>query len=134
MLTQTDLSRLRQSALVMRESKEASAATFYANLFETAPELRSMFPDQLAEQERKFAATLAVVVNSVMDWESLRPVVEALARRHVSYGVTAEHYPTVGTILIETLHGLGASEDDLAVWRKTYGFLADHMVATAYSS
>ncbi len=134
MLTQTDLTHLRQSALIMRESKESSAASFYANLFEAAPELRKLFPDLMVEQERKFAATLVVVVNSMMDWTSLQPVIEALARRHVSYGVTADHYKTVETALMKTVQSLGANEDDLAVWRKTYGFLADHMIATAYPS
>lgn len=132
MFSQSDLTRLRRSAIVMRESKEAAAAAFYANLFDTEPALRGMFPDQMAEQERKFAATLVVVVNSILDWDSLRPVVEALARRHVSYGVTAEHYQTVGTVLMDTLQKLGASPEDLLVWRRTYEFLAGHMVATAY--
>ena len=108
--------------------------SFYANLFETAPELRKMFPDQMVEQERKFAATLVVVLNSATDWPSLQPVIEALARRHVSYGVTADHYETVGDVLLETVQALGANEDDLAVWRKTYDFLASHMIATAYPS
>lgn len=132
MLTQTDISRLRNSALVIRKSKEASSAAFYKKLFDTAPELRRMFPDQMADQERKFAATLVVVVNSILDWETLRPVVEALARRHVSYGVRADHYKTVESVLLATLEDLGATKEDRAVWRKTFRFLADRMIATAY--
>ncbi|MFK7765524.1 MAG: globin domain-containing protein [Roseobacter sp.] len=132
MLTQTDISRLRQSALIMRESKEASAATFYAKLFDRAPELREMFPDQMVDQERKFAAALVVVVSSIVNLGTLRPVVEALARRHVSYGVTVDHFQTVEAALLATLEEQGATKEELALWRKIYRFLADHMIATAY--
>ncbi|MEO9895758.1 MAG: globin domain-containing protein [Paracoccaceae bacterium] len=132
MLNEADLNTLRSSALVMRDSRDSAAAAFYGNLFEKVPEVRSMFPDEISDQERKFAATLVVIVSSITNWDALKPVVEALARRHVTYGVKAEHYGIVGTILIETLHRLGASEKDITIWEKVYGFLSDHMIATAY--
>lgn len=132
MLTQSDLDILRRSALFVRESRNASTAAFYATLFRKAPELRSMFPQESTDQERKFAATLVVAVNSMSDWASLKPVVEALARRHVGYGVSAAHYDLVGAVLIETLEHLGADARELKVWRNVYGLLADHMIATAY--
>lgn len=132
MLSEIDLNTLRKSALIMRDSRDSAAAAFYANLFEKVPEVRSMFPEEISDQERKFAATLVVVVASISDWDALKPVIEALARRHVAYGVKADHYAVIGTVLIETLQRLGATAHDVAIWKKVYGFLADHMMTTAY--
>lgn len=132
MLKTSELDILRASALVMRDSKEAAAATFYDTLFQQSPELRALFPEQMTDQSRKFAATLAVAVNSLADWEALRPIVEALARRHLTYGVKPEHYETVGHALITTLQNYGARDRDIVVWEKVYGMLSDHMKATAY--
>lgn len=134
MLKTSDIDILRASALVMRDSKEAAAATFYDTLFEQAPDLRSLFPAQMTDQSRKFAATLAVAVNSLADWDGLRPIVEALARRHLTYGVKSEHYEVVGHALITTLRNFGANAEDIVVWEKVYGLLSNHMKATAYPS
>src|SRR5262249_8852273 len=42
-----------------------AAAMFYDRLFEIAPQVRAMFPDDMTEQRKKLMATLAVVVNSL---------------------------------------------------------------------
>jgi hemoglobin-like flavoprotein len=53
-------------------------------------------------------ATLKVAIKSLKDLDSLVPVLQQLAERHVNYGVTVEHYTTVGNALLATLKkGLG---------------------------
>ena len=86
----------------------------------------------MSEQARKFSATLVVAVNSLTDWEALQPSVEALARRHLTYGVELDHYEMVGTALQTALNRVGASADVCAAWRRVYGLLSEHMIATAY--
>jgi nitric oxide dioxygenase len=67
-----------------------------------------MFPTDMTEQRRKLMATLAVVVGGLGNLESVLPAASALAKRHVSYGARAEHYPVVGAALLWTLEkGLG---------------------------
>jgi len=62
---------------------------FYGRLFEIAPDVRALFPADLAEQKKKLIAMLATAVNNLHQVGSIVPAVQDLGRRHVGYGVTA---------------------------------------------
>jgi len=132
MLDQHELHTLRATPLVTPQHKVDAAHTFYKTLFELSPELRDLFPSDLSDQVRKFSATLVIAINSLNDWQALQPVVEAIARRHVSYGVTKEHYGLVRHALVVTLNKLAASEEELEIWGRVYDRLARHMIETAH--
>jgi hemoglobin-like flavoprotein len=58
------------------------------------------------------------------------PVVEDLGRRHAAYGVTDDHYDTVGAALLWTLEkGLGDAftAEAREAWTTVYGLLASTM-------
>lgn len=85
-----------------------AADLFYDRLFEIAPEVRSLFPDDLVAQKKKFITMLATAVSNLHELDKFVPVVEDLAMRHVGYGVTAKHYEPFGAALLWTLEeGLG---------------------------
>ena len=87
---------------------EAAAVLFYDRLFDIAPQMKAMFPDDMIEQRRKLMAMLAGVVKGLGNLEQVLPAASALAKRHVSYGAKARHYPAVGAALLWTLEkGLG---------------------------
>jgi nitric oxide dioxygenase len=112
-----------------------AAALFYGRLFEIAPEVKPLFHGDMTEQGRKLMATLAVVVNGLTDLESILPAASAIAKKHVAYGVKAEHYGPVGIALLWTLErGLGAEwTSDLAdAWRAAYTMLSEYMIDEAY--
>ena len=114
---------------------DQAAVMFYDRLFEIAPQVKAMFPADMAEQRRKLMATLAVVVNGLGNLESILPAASALATRHVSYGAKAEHYPVVGAALLWTLEkGLGdAWTPEVAdAWTTAYGTLSGFMISEAY--
>ena len=114
---------------------DTAATLFYGRLFETAPQVRVLFPDDLTEQKRKLMATLAIVVNGLNNLPSVLPAASALAKRHVGYGAEPAHYPVVGGALLWTLEqGLGpAWTPELAsAWTAAYTTLADFMIAEAY--
>jgi hemoglobin-like flavoprotein len=114
---------------------DQAAAMFYGRLFDIAPPVRPLFPKDMAEQQRKLMATLAVVVNGLANLETILPAASALAKRHVSYGVTADDYPIVGAALLWTLErGLGSAWNaQLAeAWTAAYTTLADFMIGEAY--
>lgn len=51
---------------------------------------------------------LSAAVNGLTTLEAPVPVVRQFGARHVTYGLPAEHYPTVGSALLWTLdQGLG---------------------------
>jgi hemoglobin-like flavoprotein len=126
---------LVQSSFARVEPIADTAATlFYTRLFELNPSLRLMFKGNMVEQGHKLMTTLKVVVNGLTRLEALVPAVQALGRRHASYGVTDEHYDTVADALLWTLQqGLGEyfTPDVAAAWCAAYGILADVMKAAA---
>src|SRR3979411_40453 len=82
---------------------KAAAVLFYDRLFDIAPQMKAMFPDDMIEQRRKLMAMLAGGVKGLGTLEEVLPAASALAKRHVSYGAKAEHYPVVGAALLWTL-------------------------------
>jgi hemoglobin-like flavoprotein len=89
----------------------------------------------MTEQRKKLMATLAVVVNGLGNLESVLPAASALARRHVSYGAKAEHYPVVGAALLWTLEkglGDGWTPKVAEAWATAYGMLSGFMISEAY--
>jgi nitric oxide dioxygenase len=114
---------------------ERAAELFYGRLFEIAPQVRAMFPDDMIEQRKKLMATLAIVVNGLNNLDTILPAASALAKRHVSYGAEAAHYPVVGQALLWTLEqGLGPSwTPEVAVaWTGAYTTLSEFMISEAY--
>jgi hemoglobin-like flavoprotein len=114
---------------------ETAAVLFYDRLFEIAPQVKAMFPADMTEQRRKLMATLAAVVNGLGNLTSILPAASALAKRHVSYGAKAEHYPVVGAALLWTLEkglGDGWTPEIAQAWTTAYGTLSGYMISEAY--
>jgi nitric oxide dioxygenase len=112
-----------------------AAELFYGRLFEIAPQVRAIFPDDMTEQRKKLMATLAIVVNGLNNLDTILPAASALAKRHVSYGAEAAHYPVVGQALLWTLEqGLGPSwtPEVAAAWSGAYTTLSGFMISEAY--
>ena len=109
-----------------------AADLFYGRLFEIAPEVRSMFPEDMKEQKIKLMSMLGTAVTNLHKLETILPAVKALGERHKGYGVTAAHYAPVGAALLWTLEkGLGPdfTPDVKAAWTETYTALAGVMTS-----
>ena len=134
-MTPDQVQLVQQSFAKVAPISETAAVLFYDRLFEVAPKVRSMFPTDLTEQRRKLMATLAVVVGGLGNLESVLPATSALAKRHVSYGAKAEHYPVVGAALLWTLEkglGDGWTPEIAEAWTAAYGTLSGFMISEAY--
>jgi hemoglobin-like flavoprotein len=109
-----------------------AADLFYDRLFELAPEVRVLFPQDLTEQKKKLISMLATAVTNLHQLETILPAVKDLGQRHKGYGVSAAHYAPVGAALLWTLEkGLGSdfTPDVKAAWTETYTALAGVMTA-----
>jgi nitric oxide dioxygenase len=136
-VTPDQVKLVRQSFAKVVPIADQAAILFYDRLFEIAPQVRAMFPDDMTEQRRKLMMMLAAVVNGLGDLPSILPAASALAKRHVAYGATAEHYPVVGSALLWTLEkglGEGWTPDVAAAWVAAYGTLSGYMISEAYGS
>src|SRR4051812_31908508 len=136
-MTPQDVKLVQESFAKVAPISETAAELFYGRLFEIAPQVRAMFPDDMTEQRKKLMATLAVVVNGLTNLEAILPAASALAKRHVGYGAQAEHYPVVGAALLWTLEkGLGEAwtPETASAWTAAYGTLSGYMISEAYGS
>jgi hemoglobin-like flavoprotein len=116
--------------------KDTAAELFYGRLFELDPSLRPMFKGDMVEQGRKLMMIINTAVNSLDNLGPILGAVEDMGRRHVGYGVTEEHYDTVGSALIWTLgKGLGEQFTPAVreAWVETYTTLASAMKQAAYA-
>lgn len=114
---------------------DKAAELFYDRLFETAPHVRAMFPDDMTTQRAKLMATLAIVVNGLNNLDAILPAASTLAKRHVGYGAQPWHYPPVGEALLWTLEkGLGDAWTPpvAAAWSEAYATLSRFMISEAY--
>ena len=134
-MTPEQVQLVQQSFAKVAPISEQAATIFYDRLFEVAPSVRAMFPDDMTEQRKKLMATLAVVVGGLSHIEAVLPAASALAKRHVSYGAKPEHYPVVGGALLFTLEnglGDGWTPPLAAAWTAAYGTLSTYMISEAY--
>jgi hemoglobin-like flavoprotein len=135
-MTPQQVALVQDSFAKVAPISEQAAALFYDRLFEIAPQVKPMFPDDMTEQRRKLMMMLAAVVNGLGNLASILPAASALAKRHVDYGAKAEHYPVVGAALLWTLQtGLGDGwTPELAdAWTTAFGTLSGYMIGEAYS-
>lgn len=110
---------------------DTAADLFYDRLFEIDPTTRPLFKaETLPEQKRKLMTMLSTVVGGLTRPDQIIPAAEALARRHVDYGVTGTQYDSVGAALLWTLErGLGPAWTTEAqeAWTAAYTLLAGVM-------
>ena len=132
MLTANDIALVRTSFAKVLPIKDVAADLFYNRLFEIAPEVRPMFPQDMKEQKVKLMAMLGTAVSNLHKLDEILPAVKALGQRHKGYGVTAAHYAPVGTALLWTLEqGLGPefTPEVKTAWTETYTALAGVMTS-----
>jgi hemoglobin-like flavoprotein len=80
-----------------------AADLFYDKVFELAPGVRSMFPDDMTSQKAKLVSIMNTVVTSLHEIETLVPTIEELGRFHGGKDVKPEHYGVVAEALLWTL-------------------------------
>jgi hemoglobin-like flavoprotein len=123
---------VRDSFAKLAPIADDAAALFYQRLFTLDPKLRTLFTHDMKEQGRKLMSMIATAVAQLDKVEALVPVLRALGKRHIGYGVRDSDYDTVATALLWTLEkGLGAdfTPGVKDAWTACYGVLAAEMKA-----
>jgi hemoglobin-like flavoprotein len=133
-MTPAQVACVQRSFAQLRPRADPVAARFYQYLFILDPSVRPLFPDDLTAQGRKLMDMLGLVVHGLPRLDTIRPVVQALGRRHVQYGVHPEHYKTVGAALLWTLEqelGPTWTPEVREAWATAYTALAAIMTTAA---
>jgi hemoglobin-like flavoprotein len=130
-MTAQQIDVIRQSWKHVMPIREVAGELFYTRLFETAPSVRALFPDDVKPQAKKLMAMLGTIVANLDNLAQFLPQVRALATRHNDYGAQPEHYAVVGEALLWTLEkGLGEhwSDEAKAAWTLAFTTLANVMI------
>ncbi len=111
------------------------ASRFYERLFAIDSSTRALFHGDMTEQRMKLMQTIAVVVGSLDDLSAIIPAIKSLGQRHVQYGVTIEHWNSVGAALLWALgdsFGEAFTDEVRDAWAAAYGLIAQTAIAAAY--
>lgn len=129
-----DIVSLKQSFYMIASQKDAFAHSFYQRLFSYYPEVASLFAyTEMKRQESSLMATLAAVVAGVERGDNLVPTVQKLGTKHYHYGVKPEHYPLVGSVLLETFNeylGQDFTAQMQDAWNQAYELISEQMIAS----
>jgi hemoglobin-like flavoprotein len=133
-MTPDQVRLVQDSFAKVRPIAGTAADLFYGRLFESAPQVRALFPEDMTEQKQKLMAMLGLAVANLNHPETVVPALQDLGRKHVAYGTQAAHYAPVGAALLWTLEqGLGPdfTPEVREAWTETYALVARVMQAAA---
>jgi hemoglobin-like flavoprotein len=133
-MTPRQVTLVQDSFAKVRPVADTAADLFYGRLFEIAPQVRAMFPDDMREQKKKLMAMLGLAVTNLDKPDMVVPALQNLGRQHVAFGTRAAHYQPVGEALLWTLErGLGPdfTPELREAWTETYALVSRVMQAAA---
>src|SRR4051794_8923589 len=77
------------------EKLDEAGEGFSRRLFERQPQVRALFPTDMARQREHLGASLAIVARNMIHLDILREPLMLLGAQHVLFGARPEHYPVV---------------------------------------
>jgi hemoglobin-like flavoprotein len=107
---------------------------FYARLFQAAPEVKPLFPEDMRRQKTMLLGALVLLRKSLRDLDAIVPKLRELGARHVAYGAQPEHYPVVGTVLIGSMAAIAGdawTSEFEAAWSGAFEIVAATMLEGA---
>ena len=125
---------LLEGIAVVERSGMSLAAEFYRTLFEAQPALRSMFPVDMASQEKKLTDMLHSVIEGLRDPAKTRAGLAELGAFHTEKGVRSEHYPPVCRALLTAMARCGGANwtsEYQGEWRRALEMISSLMLAGA---
>ena len=125
---------VHDSFRIALKKREDFSEYFYACLFDIAPEVKSLFREDIEKQAHHFMRMISLGVVSLKNGETIMPEFETLGRRHRGYKLEASHYEQFGRALIWTLGQVLGSDFNPNVrraWEAWYEIVAQTMAAAS---
>lgn len=131
MMTPENIELVRASFRMLGPALDEFGPVFYGRLFETNPELRTIFPGNIGSQSRALSGMLELIVKMLDMQDKLLPLIHYLGERHAALRVRPEHYPPFGNALMWTLESFLREDFTPATrraWQEAYQFMSDNMM------
>ncbi|EME56795.1 flavohemoprotein [Amycolatopsis decaplanina DSM 44594] len=121
---------VRESFAAVETKAEELSQYFYGALFSASPDVRALFPINMATQRNRLLRALVYVVQMVDRPEELTTFLSQLGRDHRKFDVLGRHYDAVGVALIATLKRFlkdGWTPEVEGAWVTAYGIISKIM-------
>jgi hemoglobin-like flavoprotein len=126
---------VQRTAAAVADRPEALAERFYVHLFELAPAVRAMFPQDMTAQNERLSRALFDAVRALVDPDRHAARMEGNLHRlgadHARrYGVEPQHYPFVGHALVRAVNDVSgdSSAATSSAWIWVYEWISSHML------
>lgn len=136
MLDQKTIDIIKSTVPVLKTHGVEITKTFYKNMFEENPEVKSLFnmdKQESGEQPKALAMSILAAAQNIDNLSAIMPVVKKIGATHCNAHVKPEHYPIVGKHLlgaIKEVLGDAATDEIINAWEKVYGVLAEVFINT----
>lgn len=144
MLTSAQRDIIKATVPVLETGGEALITHFYRLMLDTYPQVRPLFNEAHqvnGAQPRALANGVLMYARNIDKLENLGELAGRIINKHVSLQILPEHYPIVGTCLLqairEVLGAAVATDEVIAAWAAAYQQLADILIegeANAYDA
>lgn len=135
MLTQSQRALVKATVPLLEQSGEALARHFYRIMLTDYPEVRPLFNQAhqaSGAQPRALANGVLAYARHLDRLDALGPLVTRIINKHVTLQVLPEHYPIVGTCLLQAMRDvLGpdvATDEVMDAWAAAYDRLAKLLI------
>ena len=101
---------------------------FYRHLYQHIPAARELFPDTTSEKTK--LVSMLSTFSRLSNFDSLKPAIVALGKRHQAYGVNPEMYPPFKKALLVTIQEILQEDVDstnLSAWNEVLDEIIDLM-------
>lgn len=91
----------------------------------------------MERQSQMLVAAIGKLVKSIDNWDSVKPDLEALAKRHAGYGLSPEHFVYFGHAFVHMLKSMYGGEwnNDLEEsWKAVYQKISEIMIGTLFEN
>ncbi|GAB4123706.1 MAG: hypothetical protein Fur0027_01330 [Raineya sp.] len=136
-MTEEQKSLVKQSFPKVLASTLSSTQVLYEKLFELVPESKDLFKNtSLDRQSQMLIAAIGRIVKSIDKWETVKPDLEAIASRHINYGLSPEHFAFFGQALIHMLQTSlkeSWSKELEDAWKAVYQNVSEVMIGVIFS-
>ncbi|MBO1578350.1 NO-inducible flavohemoprotein [Bacillus sp. XF8] len=133
MLSEKTIEIVKSTVPLLQEKGVEITTRFYQIMFSEHPELLNIFNhtnQKKGRQQQALASAVYAAATYIDNLEVIVPVVKQIAHKHRSLGIKAEHYPIVGTCLLQAIKEVaGAPEEVLNAWGEAYGVIADVFIS-----
>ncbi|MBS0356008.1 MAG: hypothetical protein JSR83_19150 [Proteobacteria bacterium] len=135
MLSTTARPLIEATVPVLLANGEAITRHFYSRMFSHHPELKNLFNmgNQASGNQAQALASAVYMFAKHMDKpETIGPVLDRIAHKHVSLGITPAQYTIVGRHLMASLGevlGAAITPEIAAAWDEVYWLMATELVA-----